>query len=344
MLVGGGSVVVRERFSASHFWSDILRSDCTLFQYIGELCRYLLHTAPSQQDTQHRIRLACGNGLSPEIWKAFKHRFRIPHILEFYAATEGNVSLFNVEGRPGSIGHIPAYLAHRFSPALVVFDVQAGEPIRDKQGFRIRCGPGQIGEALGKIVHYPSNIGSHFDGYSVREDSEKKILRDVFESGDAWFRTGDLMRRDEEGFFYFVDRIGDTFRRKGENVATSEVSAALCAFPGVTHATVYGVALPGTEGRVGMAAIVADEGLDFARLREHLTGRLPSYAQPVFLRVRKQAEVTGTFKYSKTELARQGYDPSACDDPLYFDHPELGAFVRLNGDLYDRIQSGGFRL
>jgi len=344
MLAAGGSVVLREKFSATHFWSDIVRWDCTLFQYIGELCRYLLHAPASAVDTQHRIRLACGNGLSPEIWEEFKDRFGIPRILEFYAATEGNVSLFNVQGKPGAIGHIPTYLAHRVSPALVVFDVESGEPVRNGQGFCIRCGPGQTGEALGKVVDDPSNIGSRFDGYTVREDSEKKILRDVFEAGDAWFRTGDLMRRDDKGFFYFVDRIGDTFRRKGENVATSEVSAIVCTFPGVTHASVYGVAVPGTEGRVGMAAVVADEDLDFAGLREHLAGRLPSYARPVFLRVRKQAEVTGTFKYSKTELLRQGYDPAASRDPLYFDHPELGAFVRLDGDLYDRIQSGGIRL
>jgi fatty-acyl-CoA synthase len=344
MLVAGGSVVVREKLSATHFWSDIVRWDCNLFQYIGELCRYLLHTPPSAADTQHRIRLACGNGLSPEIWDAFKDRFRIPRILEFYAATEGNVSLFNVEGKSGSIGHIPPYLAHRFSPALVVFDVESGEPARNEYGFCVRCGANRTGEALGKVVDDPSNIGGRFDGYAVRADSEKKILRDVFEAGDAWFRTGDLVRRDERGFFYFVDRIGDTFRRKGENVATSEVSAALCAFPGVTHASVFGVAVPGTEGRIGMAAIVADNDLDLAGLREHLADRLPPYARPLFLRVGKQAEVTGTFKYSKTELLRQGYDPAAGPDPLYFDHPETGGFVRLDGDLYDRIQSGGIRL
>jgi len=344
MLVGGGSVVVREKFSATRFWSDIVRWDCTLFQYIGELCRYLLHAPASAADAQHHVRLACGNGLSPEIWEAFKDRFRIPRILEFYAATEGNVSLFNVQGEPGAIGHIPSYLAHRFSPALVVFDVGAGEPLRDEQGFCVRCATNQTGEALGKVVDDPSNIGSRFDGYSVREDSEKKILRDVFEPGDAWFRTGDLMRRDDRGFFHFVHRIGDTFRRKGENVATSEVSAVLCAFPGITHASVYGVAVPGMEGRVGMAAIVADSDLNLAELYEQIAGRLPAYARPVFLRLRKQAELTGTFKYSKTELLRQGYDPTACDDPLYFDHPESRAFVRLDGDLYDRIQSGGIRL
>jgi len=343
VLIAGGAVVIREKFSASHFWSDIVGWDCTLFQYIGELCRYLLNAKPSAQETEHRIRLACGNGLAPEIWDAFKDRFRIPRILEFYAATEGNISLFNVQGKTGAIGHIPSYLAHRFAPALVVHDVETGEPARNEQGFCIRCGPNQPGEALGKFVDDPSSIGMRFDGYTTTEESERKILRSVFESGDAWVRTGDLMRRDEKGFFYFVDRIGDTFRRKGENVATSEVSATICGYPGVKHANVYGVTVPGTEGRVGMAAVVANEELDLAGFRKHLTNCLPSYARPSFLRIRSDIEVTGTFKYSKAELVRQGYDPAASDDVLYLDLVGSETFVVLDKELYDRIQRGDIR-
>ena len=344
MLAGGGSVVLREKFSASHFWSDIVRWDCTLFQYIGELCRYLLHAAPCAEEAEHRIRLACGNGLSAEVWDAFKNRFRIPRILEFYAATEGNVSLFNVQGKRGAIGHIPAYLAHRFSPALAVFDAETGEPARNEQGFCIRCAANQAGEALSRIAHDSSNIGSRFEGYTTTDATEKKILRDVFESGDAWVRTGDLMRGDEKGFFYFVDRIGDTFRRKGENVATSEVAEAICAFPGIEHANVYGVAVPGTEGRVGMAAVVTGGELDLTRFRKHLGSTLPAYARPVFLRICKQIDLTGTFKYSKTELIRQAYDPEACDDALYFDHHELDAFVPIDREFYRRIHDGVIRL
>jgi len=348
VLVAGGAVVIREKFSAGAFWSDILRWDCTLFQYIGELCRYLLQAAPAEQEadrkTAHRIRLACGNGLAPEIWESFKDRFHIPRILEFYAATEGNISLFNVEGRCGAIGHIPPYLAHRFSPALVQFDVETGEPTRNEQGFCIRCAPNLAGEALGKVTDDPSNTGSRFEGYTDREASEEKILRNVFAPGDAWVRTGDLMRKDEKGFFYFVDRVGDTFRRKGENVATSEVAAAICAFPGVRHANVYGVTVPGADGRVGMAALVAEGRLDLAGFREYLASRLPPYARPLFLRIRNEAEVTGTFKYAKAELARQGYDPLASADPLYFHLLESKAFVPLDQELYDRIQSGGIRL
>jgi fatty-acyl-CoA synthase len=344
MLVAGGSVAIREKFSASEFWCDVVRWDCTIFQYIGELCRYLLHAAPTAEETKHRIRLACGNGLAAQVWEAFQERFRIPRILEFYAATEGNVSLFNVHGRQGAMGHVPAYLAHRFAPALVRFDVGAGEPVRYEDGFCVRCGTNEAGEALGKVRDDPASVGSRFDGYTTQQDSEKRILRDVFERGDAWFRTGDLMRRDEKGFYYFVDRVGDTFRRKGENVATSEVAAALCGFAGVRHANVYGVAVPGIEGRVGMAAVVVEDDFDLTRLRRYLESQLPAYARPLFLRISAEAETTGTFKYSKTELVRQGYDPAACGDAIYFDLTEAEAFVPLDEELYDRFQSGGVRV
>jgi fatty-acyl-CoA synthase len=342
MLAAGGSVVIREKFSASQFWNDIVRWDCTLLEYIGELCRYLLHAEPSHNETQHRIRLACGNGLAAEIWDAFKDRFRIPQILEFYAATEGSVSLFNMQGKRGSIGHIPGYLSHRFSPLLVLNDAETGEPARNEQGLCIRCAPNQPGEALGKVVNDPTGVGSRFDGYTSSEASEKKILRNVLEQGDAWFRTGDLLRKDEKGYYYFVDRIGDTFRRKGENVATSEVAEVIGGFPGVLHANVYGVAVPGVEGRVGMATLVTNREFDLAGFHNHLAGCLPPYARPVFLRMRDQVDLTGTFKYSKTELLRQGYNPDTCIDKLYFDN--ANEFVSLDKDLYLRIQAREFRL
>ena len=339
VLVGGGSVVIRKTFSARQFWSDIVGWECTLFQYIGELCRYLLHTEPHADQPDHRIRMCCGNGLRPDIWHAFKERFGIPHILEFYAATEGNVSLVNVEGRPGAIGRIPPFLAHRFPATLVKYDEEAGAPLRDACGFCVRSAPHEVGEAIGRILKDRSNVGSRFEGYTNEEASEHKILRNVFEAGDAWFRTGDLMRKDEHGYFYFVDRIGDTFRWKGENVATSEVSEAICTFPGIKEACVYGVAIPGADGRAGMATIVADDALDLAALGAHLADRLPDYARPVFLRVRDDLEVTATFKHTKRALEREGYDPTATGDAIYFNDREQG-FVRLDRSLYDRIQRG----
>jgi fatty-acyl-CoA synthase len=343
-LVNGGSVVIREKFSARQFWDDVIRWDCTLFQYIGELCRYLVNSPPDPRETKHRIRLCCGNGLRPDVWNEFKDRFQIPEILEFYAATEGNFSLFNLEGRPGAIGRIPPFLAHRFPAALVRFDVEKGEPVRNEQGLCIRCSPNEVGEAIGRIFNDPRALGSRFEGYSSKEDSERKILRNVFAAGDAWFRTGDLMRKDSQGYFYFIDRIGDTFRWKGENVATSEVSEAITAFPGIAEANVYGVAVPGTEGRAGMAALVVEDGFDLAAFRKHLVGRLPGYARPLFLRIRDHIEATVTFKQKKSELVREGCDPTVTSDVMYFDDPSLQAFVRLDRALYDRIQAGQMRL
>jgi fatty-acyl-CoA synthase len=243
-----------------------------------------------------------------------------------------------------AIGRIPPYLAHRFCPALVRFVVETCQPVRNEHGLCIRCAPNEIGEALSEITNDPSTLGSRFEDYTDRQASEDKILRHVFQPGDAWVRSGDLMRKDERGFFYFVDRIGETFRWKAENVATSEVSEAICAFPGVTHVKVYGVAIPSTEGRAGMAAVVAEDELDLPAFRKHLISRLPPYARPIFLRFRSEIELTGTFKYSRTELTRQGYDPSATKDRIYFDNPESGAFVPLDKRLYERIQGGQIRL
>jgi fatty-acyl-CoA synthase len=344
VLVAGGSVVVREKFSAREFWSDVVRYECTLFQYIGELCRYLVNSPPDENETKHRIRLACGNGLRPDVWNEFKRRFKIPKIIEFYAATEGNVLLFNFAGKPGAIGRLPRIIADRFPTALVRFDVEKGEPMRDADGFCIPASPGEIGEAIGKIVHDPERPGSRFEGYSSTAENEKKVLRDVFENGDAWFRTGDLMTKDEQGYFYFVDRVGDTFRWKGENVSTTEVAETINLVPGVKETNVYGVPLPGREGRAGMAAIVCEGTCDLAALHGHLAERLPDYARPLFLRIRPEIDVTSTFKQKKIDLVRDGFDPSKVADPIYFNDAQAGAFVRLDQPLYERIQAGQIRL
>jgi fatty-acyl-CoA synthase len=344
VLVNGGSVVIREKFSARQFWEDVTRWDCTLVQYIGELCRYLVNAAPHPREREHRIRLCCGNGLRTDVWDEFKARFRIPQILEFYAATEGNMSLYNVDGKPGAVGRIPSYLAHRFPAALVKVDIETGQPLRDERGLCIRCAPNEVGQAVGKIGKGASGAGGRFDGYTSRADTEKKILRGVFDERDAWFATGDLMRKDEQGYFYFVDRLGDTFRWKGENVATSEVAEAITTFPGIAEANVYGVSIPGTEGRAGMAALVLDGELDLEAFRLHLAECLPAYARPLFLRLRGALEVTATFKPTKGGLAAEGYDPSRIEDRLYFDHPARQAFVPLDERLYDEIQRGLIRV
>jgi len=343
LLVSGGAVVIAEKFSVQRFWDDIVQWDCTLFQYIGELCRYLVNAPPHPRERAHRLRLCAGNGLRADIWERFQSRFRIPKILEFYAATEGNVSLYNVEGKVGAIGRVPPFLKHRFPLALVKFDDATGAPARDSNGRCLRCVTGEAGEALGRI-RGASQSGGGFEGYTSAEDTERKILRDVFEPGDAWYRTGDLMRMDASGFYYFVDRIGDTFRWKGENVATSEVADAIMAFPGIVETTVYGVAVPGTEGAAGMAVLVGDGDLSLPDLRQHLAQRLPPYARPLFLRLKDGIDVTGTFKHKKSDLIREGFDPKATPDAIYFDDPAQQAYVRLDPALHARICAGKLRL
>jgi fatty-acyl-CoA synthase len=342
LLVRGGSVLIRDRFSARQFWDDVCANDCTIFQYIGELCRYLVNAPEQANERAHGLRLCCGNGLQADVWQKFQDRFGIPRILEFYASTEGNVSLYNVEGKIGAIGRVPPFLASRFPLALVQFDPASGKPARDADGFCIRRGVNETGEAIGRISSAPQS-GEGFEGYSERKDTEQKLLHNVFAHGDCWYRTGDLMRMDQSGFYYFVDRIGDTFRWKGENVATSEVAAAIMAFSGIAEANVYGVHIPGSEGAAGMAAIVPEGRLDVAALRAHLALRLPSYARPKFLRVAEKLAVTSTFKHTKNELQRDGFDPATTSDAIYFDDPASDAFVPLDQRLFERIRSGAVR-
>ncbi len=344
LLLKGGSVVIREKFSAREFWDDVVRYECTMFQYIGELCRYLANSPPNPNEARHKIRLACGNGLRPDLWQSFQSRFRIPHILEFYGATEGNVNIFNCEGKPGAVGRVPWFAAHRFPVAVVRFDVDKQQPVRNAEGLCERCAPNETGEVIGRIVNDPSKPGNRFEGYASTAQNENKILRDVFEKGDTWFRTGDLMRQDERGYFYFVDRVGDTFRWKGENVSTTEVAEAINAVPGIQDANVYGVAVSGRDGRAGMAAITCKGPCDLAVLYAHLSKDLPDYARPVFVRVQSELDVTSTFKQKKVDLVREGFDPATIKDPIYFNDPAAKAFVRIDAALYQRIESGDIRL
>lgn len=332
VLVGGGSVVIREKFSASRFWPDVVETGCTLFQYIGELCRYLTLAAPHPLERAHRLRMCTGNGLRPDVWTAFAERFAIPRVLEFYASTEGTVSLYNVEGKVGAIGRIPKFLANRRQALVVRHDVETGLPARDQDGLCQLTDAGETGELLGKIS---AKAQARFEGYSDADATEKKILRNVLESGDAWMRTGDLVRQDAEGFFYFVDRIGDTFRWKGENVATTEVAEALTACSDVLEASVYGVAVPGAEGKAGMAALTVAADFDLDTLHRELSAALPAYARPMFLRLCSEIGVTETFKQKKSVLATEGYDPSRVADPIYLDAGK--SYVRLDAAGFARL-------
>ena len=344
VLIGGGTVFIREKFSAREFWDDVVRHRCTLFMYIGELCRYLVNGPPHAQERAHRLRLCCGNGLRPDVWSEFKSRFAIPTILEFYAATESNVTLFNLDGKPGAVGRIPWFLTSRFQTKILRFDVEQQMLVRDSLGRCEEAAPGEVGEAVGRIFHDPSKPTGRFEGYSSAADNAPKILRDVFAEGDTWFRSGDLMRRDAEGYFYFIDRIGDTFRWKGENVSTTEVSEVMCAFAGIDEANVYGVVVEGYEGRAGMAAIVCQKDVNLADLRWYLAAHLPDYARPLFLRISSEIDATATFKQRKINLVKDGFDPANIRDPLFFDDPRVRAYVGLDRSLHAQIVSGEVRL
>ena len=336
----GGALILKRKFSVHDFWNDVHKYDATMFEYIGELCRYLLNAPPTPLEKSHRIRAITGNGLRPEIWRTFQERFAIPRIVEFYGATEGNVSMLNYDGTVGAVGRVPDYLEWLLPSRVVRFDVEKEMPVRGADGLCIECGPDEVGEALGGMS---KRAGREFEGYTVKADSDKKMLRDVFQKGDVWFRTGDLMRRDEHGYFYFVDRIGDTFRWKGENVSTGEVGAALQAVPGIREANVYGVTVPGLDGRAGMAALVVDGDFNLERLPSRLKA-LPSYARPIFLRLSPRIEVTGTFKQRKVDLVREGTDPSAIADPLYFLDPDSEKYERLTPERYADIIEGRVKL
>lgn len=341
MLVAGGAVIVRTGFSARGFWPDVAASGATIFQYIGELCRYLLNADAGGPPPPHALRIACGNGLRGEVWTPFQTRFAIPRILEFYAATEGSFSLFNVEGRPGAIGRIPRFMAHRTPVALVRMDADALSPVRGPDGFCQRCDVDEAGEAIGRLAAGAEGLAARFEGYTNKADSDAKILRDVFAPGDAWFRTGDLMRRDAEGFFVFVDRLGDTFRWKGENVATSEVAQYLSTCPGVFEAVVYGVSVPFADGRAGMVALHVAPEFSLETFAAHSAAHLPPYARPLFLRRVADLETTGTFKTRKASLLADGFDPARCGTVHRL---RGGTYVPLDAETFAAIMAGTIRL
>ncbi|HTO07506.1 MAG TPA: long-chain-acyl-CoA synthetase [Myxococcota bacterium] len=343
-LLSGGAVALRRRFSAREFWPDVRRYQATSFQYIGEFCRYLLNQPDDAADGQHALEFCIGNGLRPDIWESFRDRFRIPRIVEFYGATEGNVSLLNLDNKSGSVGRIPTRLL--MDARLVRYDVERDEHPRDAQGHLIECGADEVGELIGALPKSKTSTRGRFEGYTSSEATERKILRNAFAPGDSFFRTGDLLRQDTQGYFYFVDRIGDTFRWKGENVSTQEVAEALASFPGLDMVNVYGVAVPGADGRAGMAALIVSgkEDFDPRAFYAHAVTALPAYAVPVFVRLQREAEVTGTFKLRKVDLQQEGYDPARVSDPLFVRDDGARTYAPLDADAFARISAGEIRV
>lgn len=339
-LNAGATIILRRKFSASHFWQEAIDNHATMLVYIGELGRYLMNQPPTTLERSHKITKGFGNGLRADVWAEFVKRTGIHQLVEFYGSTEGNVNFFNLDGKIGAVGRIPRLLRSRLPARIIKFDVETEEPVRGPDGLCIEAATDEIGEAVGPIN---GEARQRFDGYNDEAQSKKKLLRDVLAKGDLWFRTGDLMRMDADGYVYFADRIGDTFRWKGENVSTSEVEIAISSMPGVKHAIVYGVQVPGQDGRAGMAAITP-ETIDLKALYAHLVTNLPAYARPAFLRFQAEVETTGTLKYRKVDLVKDGFDPKATAEALYVVDNEARSYQRITPELLEKITSGAIRL
>ncbi|CAJ1437111.1 unnamed protein product [Effrenium voratum] len=349
----GATLALAKRFSATRFFNEISQLRCTIFQYIGELGRYLVNYArehPEVCKIPHKLRGAVGNGLRPEVWDEFQDKFNIPVVVEFYGSTEGNGALMNycrksdLEKR-GAVGRGGFAFQQVMKFKILKFDVENEEPIRGADGFCMEAALGEPGELIFPIKDLP---WKKFEGYTDAKATEKKILRDVFVKGDSWFRSGDLLSKDAKGLWYFVDRIGDTFRWKGENVSTMEVSQVLSTLTGVEEANVYGVQVPGeADGRACMVAL-SGQGLETTEKLDELQKlceqELPSYARPKFLRFLSEMETTGTFKHQKVQLREQGFDPAKVSDPVYVFHPELKRYERLDKALIAKLLTGSSKL
>jgi len=328
-LAQGATMFLRRRFSARSFWDDARRHGVTGFQYVGEICRYLLNQAPTPADRAHRVRIMMGAGMTASVWRQFQERFGVERVLEGWSSTEANTTLINLDNRVGSCGRIP--FKERHNGRLIRYDVETDTHPRNADGFCIECEPGEIGEFLGMILDLPDSGAGRFEGYTSAAETQRKILRDVFRARDRWYRSGDLLCHDADDYYYFIDRIGDTFRWKSENVSTQEVAEALAGFPEIEVANVYGVTVPGAEGRAGMAALVLRRGAAFdgRAFYAFTAARLADYAAPVFVRLVEEADMTSTFKLRKVDLQRQGYDLERVRDPLFVRDETAGAYVPL---------------
>lgn len=336
VLTAGATLVLARKFSVSRFWPDVRANQATVFCYIGELCRYLLQAPADPDDRNHQVRAAIGNGLRPDIWDEFKSRFGIHRICEFYGASEGNLVFVNGFNMDRTAGFCPLPFA------VVACDPETELPERNNQGRMAQVGRGEVGLLLNKVTEF-----APFEGYTDEQAGEKKLFRDVFEDGDCYFNTGDLVRNQGMRHIAFVDRMGDTFRWKGENVATTQVETALNTHPQISESVVYGVSVPNSDGRAGMGAITPEvplDEVDWSELARHLRASLPVYAVPLFLRLRPEQEVTGTMKYRKVDLKREGYSPDDPDEPVYFLAAGAQAYTRLDDSIRNDLDEGAVRL
>lgn len=346
-LMFGTTLAIDSKFSASNYWKQAIKYNATIGQYIGELCRYLLAQPESKEEKSHSMKLMFGNGVRENIWDEFKSRFKIDQLVEVYGATEGNVSTTNIDNHKGACGFIvqsiPRWLMKKVYPiSLIKVDPTTGEVARDpKSGLCIDVAPGEVGMFVGKIVGDPVRA---FDGYTNLEASKKKIIHDVFAKGDQAYASGDLLKMDHYGYLYFMDRTGDTFRWKGENVSTTQVENVISKVAKGKCCVVYGVQIPGNEGKAGMVAI-QDPGreIDVNELLISMKKQLPNYSIPVIIRIVNELEMTPTMKLKKTNLVSDSFHSTGSDD-VYLLDKEQKEYSRMNKELYERLKSGDYRL
>lgn len=336
VLGGAAAVAIRDKFSASEFWDDCIKYGATGFGYVGELCRYLLNQQPSPKDREHKVYKMVGNGLRPSVWNEFKERFGIKRVHEFYASSEGNAAFANLFNMDMTVGFSPL----KFS--LVKYDEETGMPVRNEQGFAENVVDGEPGLLLGKITDE-----SPYDGYTDPEKTKKTILDDVFEKGDSWFNSGDVMRHIGFNHAQFVDRLGDTFRWKGENVSTTEVESVIHEYEQIEDSVVYGVEIPNTNGRAGMAILFLkgeESEFNFDAFHAHMKDQVPSYAVPLFLRVRKgSADTTGTFKFKKADLKKEAFYIDRCEgESIYVLLPGKTQYQKADQAMIDAIDAGQY--
>lgn len=336
-MVSGASMFIRRKFSASNFLPEVRANGCTLLVYIGELCRYLSNTEAQTDDHKNPLRSMMGNGMRPDVWLGFKKRFGISRVAEFYGASEGNVAFANLMNRDCTVGMTSAEVA------LVEYDVDNDEIVRDAAGHCVRVKEGEPGLLLGKITQ-----DTVFEGYTDPEATEKKVIRSALEPDDAWFNSGDLMRTVDVGFtlgyphYQFVDRVGDTYRWKSENVSTNEVGEIINGFDQIKFCNVFGVEIPGADGRAGMAAVTLQEGvsaLDLEAFSTFLRSSLPPYAVPLFVRIQPDIDVTGTFKMVKGELRKQAYDVRSFEDPVFALLPGAEDYALFDVAMLEKIEA-----
>ena len=342
-MANGRPFVLRRKFSRTGFWSDVRRHHITAVYYIGEVVRYLMASPPSPDDRDHSLRVMTGAGLKPDVWVAFMERFGVRNIIEGLGSTEANYGITNADNRVGSVGRLP--YPEATNVRVLKYDVERGEHVRDTDGRYVEARPHEVGEVVAEVLD-GTGVGGFFEGYTSAEATESKLIRDLFKPGDCWFRSGDLVRFDEEDYFFFVDRVGDTFRWKSENVSTAEVETVLSGFPGPSVVNVYGVAVPASEGRAGMVALTYPDGVAFdaAGFYAYATANLAHYAVPLFVRLARSADMTTTFKLRKVESQREGYDPAATGgDPLFVPDPDARTYVPLTAQALARLGISPFQ-